>query len=383
MKTSREIKIDAYLKQHEDAKLEGFHSVVIKGEVKRLEIYRLPIDLLIFNIGNGRFASELLAEERKLKRKLDATIEADENIIRRLLLEINPAETKALKEDLIRNGQIDPGVITFDGAVINGNRRMAIFKELYSTTQEDKYTFLNVSRLQKGISEKDLWKIEAKLQFGRDFRLEYGPINELLKIRSGNESGLTPKQISDALLGRYKEKEVVEKLEILKLIDTYLRFIGKPSEYEIIQEQRIVEKFNSLQSSVIGPLKRGVHKKEVPRITEIGFRLIKGGKHSHWKIRKLKSIAETDESRSMLYKAFDRKGKLADSDRLVQDGFDSAEFISDSHEEKDRPEKLAGKALSALRQIDSNHESVSKPDFQKLIKEVQGELVRLKKAGGN
>ena len=207
-------------------------------------------------------------------------------------MEQNAEETKVLKEDLKRNGQIDPGIITFDGAVINANRRMAIFQTLHEDTADERFEYLKVVRLPRGVDEKDLWKIEAKLQFGRDYRLEYGPVNELLKIRVGKHSGLSEKQISEALAGRYSEKDVIEKLEILKLIDTYLPSIGKPSEYKIIQDERVVEKFNSLQAKLISPPRRGAHESEIPKITEVGFSMIEGKKHSHWKIRKLRDVAE-------------------------------------------------------------------------------------------
>ena len=39
------------------------------------------------------------------------------------------------------------------------------------------------------MDERDLWRIEAGLQFAKDFRLEYGPVNELLKLKEGLERG--------------------------------------------------------------------------------------------------------------------------------------------------------------------------------------------------
>jgi hypothetical protein len=377
MKTQRELAIDAYIQQHPDTELPAPHPVGFHGKVHQLAVYRLPIELLIFNIGNGRFAAELMAEEKKVGRKLDTTNREDAKIIRQLLLEQNTDETKVLTEDLKRNGQLEPGIITFDGAVVNANRRMAIFQLLHDDGGDEKFEYLNVARLPHGVDEKDLWKIEAKLQFGRDFRVEYGPVNELLKIRAGKHSGLSEKQISDALAGRYSPKDVTEKLEILKLIESYLRFIGKPGEYKIVQEERQVEKFNSLHSSVVSALKRGAHKAEIPKITEIAFAMIKGNRHSHWQIRKLRRVAELEQSRGTLYTIYDRHGKLTEDSGAISDAFDAAEFIVDAQEEKDRPEKLADKALSALRQIDSKHGSVKGPAFQKLIDDISVEVKRL------
>jgi hypothetical protein len=202
MKTERETQIDGYIRQHPADKLPGQLPVLYHGNTHHMDVYPIPFRMLIFNIANGRFAAELLDEQKRLNRKLDATRPEDAKIIRELLLKQSDSETRILREDLKENGQLDPGIITFDGAVINGNRRMAILQVLYEETGKDQFEYLKVARLPRGIDEKDLWKIEAKLQFGRDFRLEYGPVNELLKIRAGRASGLSAKQISDALMGR-------------------------------------------------------------------------------------------------------------------------------------------------------------------------------------
>jgi hypothetical protein len=381
MKTERELHIDVHIEKYPDAKLTNKEPVFIHGKLQELEVFRLPTKLLVFNIGNGRFAAELIAQEKRLNRKLDTTKAEDAKVIQKLLLEQDETETEALKADLKRNGQIYPGIITFDGAVINANRRMAILQVLFADISDEKFEYLNVARLPKGVDAKDLWRIEAKLQFGRDFRLEYGQVNELLKIRAGKSSGLTDKQISEALAGRFSEKKVAEKLETLKLMDSYLHSIGKPGEYTHIQEERAGEKFNSLHDQVISSLKRGANKSEIPRITQVAFALIEGKEHSHWKIRRLREVAESPQARKALYDAFDARGKLKADRDAVKEAFDTAEFIVDAELEKDKPEKLAGRAVSALKQIEVKHPSVKKSGFQNLLTEIRSEVDRLTAAG--
>ena len=116
METVREKQLDAYLKDP-SALDDQQEKIVLKGEPKRLQVYRVPIKYLIYNIRNGRFAAELLAKESQLKRKLDPGSPLDAKEIQKLLLELNPSETETLKSDLQSNGQLDPGVITRDGAV--------------------------------------------------------------------------------------------------------------------------------------------------------------------------------------------------------------------------------------------------------------------------
>jgi hypothetical protein len=383
MKSQREIEISAYIKANPSSLEPQGLPLNLHGQPTKQPVYRLPTRLLVFNIANGRFAAEALGAEKRLKRKLNATNNDDAKLIQKLLLEQDKGETESLKKDLVKNGQLDPGIITADGAVINANRRLAILQLLHEETEDEEYEYIRVARLPAGIDEKDLWKIEAKLQFGRDFRLEYGAINELLKIRAGRESGLTEKQISEALNHRYSAKQVGEKLRILNLIDTYLSTVGKPGEYRIVQvDLRAVEKFISLQSSVVTPLEKTKGKTaEVSKLIEIGFSMISRGQgeHRHWDIRKLKEISELKPAREALWKAFDGRGRLNADGETVSQAFRNAETILEAQQDKDKPAQLASNALSVLQQIDIRHPSVRLSEFQDLLSKIGEEICRLTK----
>lgn len=380
MNTEREKAIDAYIKQHDDSKLPGPLPISIHGTIDLRPVYRLPINLLIFNLTNGRFAAELLDREEKEARSLDSTITEDAAIIRKFLLDQNEAETNALTDELVKNGQLDPGIITFDGAVINGNRRMSILQTLKEKTGDEKYDYLIVARLPRGVDHKDLWRIEAKLQFGRDYRLEYGAVNELLKIRAGRLSGLGAKEISQALIGRYSEKQVEDRLKILKLIENYLVYIGKPKQYKLIQENRIVEHFNSLHNNVISSLANSAQRGDIPKLTEIAFALTSTGNYSHWNIRELKKIAQVEKAKKELFKAFDGRGKLANK-AVVTNAFSDAQSEVENKKYEGEPERLAKRALSALQGIDSAHSGVGKVEVQELLAEIKIETNRLIAAG--
>ena len=83
-------------------------------------------------------------------------------------------------------GQWLPGIITEDGYVIDGNRRMTILSKLFEDTSNDEFKFIKVGRLTSmTLTNPDLWKLEAGIQLGKDEILRYGPMNELLKLRQG------------------------------------------------------------------------------------------------------------------------------------------------------------------------------------------------------
>lgn len=383
METTRSKALQGYLKNHPNQLVENqtMH-ISYAGKVHQHKLYRIPIEMLFHNIRNGRFAAELLEREEQLKRSLDATKEKDAVEIRKLLLNQNEGETLALAKDIKDNGQLEPGIITFDGAVINANRRLAIMHKLFHDTKKDNYRYLMAGILPQGVDEADLWKIEAGLQFGRDFRLQYGGVNELLKLREGEKQGLKPKDISVALLGRFTEKQVEEKLAILNLIDSYLSFIGKPREYHLISEGQDLEKFNSLQKNVIASLikKHGKKKKDIAELTTIAFSLINKTDTSHWDIRKLKEIAINSKADAELRSAFSNKipsniKEVKISKDKISEGFVSAREIIESAEKS--TERLLKRAKSALEGIDEKSKELKKKEIIDLLIELKSRILVL------
>lgn len=151
----------------------------------------------------------------------------DAEEIRKLLLRQDPTKTSQLRDEMRRVGQIEPGIITYDGYVINGNRRMAIFEDMHRVEPDGRWERIEVHRLPKtGIGAKDLWRIEAGLQLSREKRLDYGPVNDLLKLREGNAAGMSPNEMAATMFGVSAE-DVAFKLKVLALIDQYLEYIGK------------------------------------------------------------------------------------------------------------------------------------------------------------
>lgn len=361
--------LNAYLANRTSEK-NLFVRIELDGDVKVLDVYSVPIARLTFNIRNGRFASELRAKEKTLGRKLDPLVDADSLIIRQLLLEQNAGETKALREDLVKHGQIEPGIITGDGAVINANRRLAVISSLYDEAHDQKWAFLKVAVLPATVTEQDLWRIEAGLQFAKDFRLEYGPINELLKLREGMNCGLDAKDIASTLMGRYTDKDVEGRLRVLTLIENYLDSIGRTGEYAWIGRARLMEKFNSLSDNVIESLRKSDFDEiELLRLTNAGFALINKTDRSHWDIRQLAPIARNPEALRALLDALPDDPLEADKE-VLEEAFSSADDLVEGQKERDKPDRLLHKALSAVKSIDRKNAKLNSAETQALVRQL-------------
>ena len=81
----------------------------------------------------------------------------------------------ALKQDLKEHGQTEPGIITRDGVLINGNTRCAALRDL---SEEH----IRVGVLPSDAGLDDLQSIELSLQLRRDLKRDYSFMNFLLAI---------------------------------------------------------------------------------------------------------------------------------------------------------------------------------------------------------
>jgi hypothetical protein len=356
--------INVYIQEHPDVEV-GKWPLEIGGKKKILPFYKIPIkEYLNFNINNGRFSLEKEQKEAELNRKLDSTNEKDEIIIKHLLLEIDTEMKKAelLKEDIRKKGQLEPGVVTHDGFVINGNRRMAVIMELHEEEPTGKWDSLDVIRLPSSISEKDLWKIEAGLQLSMAKVVDYHPVNELLKIKQGRQAGLTVKEISAALYGR-SEDWVIESLERLQLINQFNQFFGSHGNYGLIKRFGLHEYFINIQKSIISSKsKYNVTKKDIQKRIEYAFALIrasiinkknKSKSITHMDIRRLgKIFANLDAEEAFLTNLKDTKDSRKIDAEIIIDDFQNAVEVLKNQADKDKPLILINRALKALENID-------------------------------
>lgn len=330
-------RIDKYISGHRDSKLEQVLPISLKGQKTVLRVYKLPIDYLFYNIRNGRFAAEYNDLVKREGGDLQPENKKDAEKIKKLLLDLDPIETKRTYDDIKIRGQWNCGVITEDGYVIDGNRRMSIISKLHEDTGQEKWKFMDVARLEGSISAEDLWKLEAGIQLGKDEIVRYGPVNELLKLREGVSAGLSLKEIVKTLYGYEKDEEVKEKLDRLELIEQYLRFIGMPQQYSQVKNR--VEHFINLQNIIKQCRERGYSPDMISKIKNFTFVLIKE-EIPHLELRKIRQMVEKDlteaiseiETASKEIKPF--KPVEKNTDQVISE---ETKAIMDEFDEEEKP----------------------------------------------
>ncbi len=227
----------------------------LKGSKTELDVYRIPIVHLYFNIENGRYADKMIhlrsgnpgvqIDPREEKWKIE--------IWKMLKGEYAGTETdrvafETLRKDILAKTQLRPGVVLQDGGVLDGNRRFAVLRDLYKgQPNQGRFEYFEAVILPEDVGKEDRWRIEAGLQIGKSEKLDYSPLNRLLKMKEGAELFKDKKdpieEIANTLVGVTKP-EVEQDLAKIRLVDEYLEFIRKPRAYSGVA--RVLERFEEI-----------------------------------------------------------------------------------------------------------------------------------------
>ena len=213
-------------------------------------VYKVPLDLLRLRKENGRISSSVKTHERMIGR-LDGADSAAQSVLQQFLRAKDPERTDELKLLLRAEGQREPGIITADGFLINGNRRKVALSELRNEFPgEDGFQTMKVVILPGKDDEggpptlKEIEQIENRYQLQTEGKAEYYGFDAALSIRDKEESGYTLKQqmrddpqyklMGEAEFSREVKKKRKELLEPLECVEEYLETIKRPGEYSAI-----------------------------------------------------------------------------------------------------------------------------------------------------
>lgn len=356
--------VQKYIEEH-DAVYE--YPFEIEGRPSPVQpVHRLPLNVLRFNVQNGRYVAERLALERQLGTALDRLNVHHQEQIRRMLKEENPSRWNDLKSDLREHGQQTPAIATAEGDVINGNRRMALLLELHGETHQPKFETMDTIVLPPSINEKALWRIEAGIQLSQQAQLDYGPINNLLKLREGIDAGLSVDDMSAVLLGM-KASDIEDRLDRLRLIDMYLSYHGIENEYVYAQQQGLHEYFINLQNAIRAWKKEKLSEAVISKRIQNAFNVMQmvgtpGIKFSQNEFRKIREIYQDADARQSLEKGVGHaisENTQAKEEQLqaIKNAWDDARETVRIKQDRNQPVRNVQYALDRLRAVDADADS--------------------------
>ena len=198
---------------------------------------------------NGRLIAELEEHARRQGQDLAAlragqeTLEVQQLLHRFLADKAAAAEGPILQELAEQGQQIEPLLITADGVLVNGNRRLAAMRTLLARDPERYACFAAVSAavLPAGVTAAEIEAAEAALQMAPETKLAYGWINRRLKLRRQRDDlGLSDAEIQKAYRLSDADRIRVELGELALAEDYLQRFARAPGRYSLIADAELL-----------------------------------------------------------------------------------------------------------------------------------------------
>jgi hypothetical protein len=243
------------------------HELWCKDRRQDFPKYSVPVDALVLNIDNRRFAAERKLMEEKLGHSLDPENNPnDEQSVISILLDTGhrpdgdvvtgtpSKDYQALLKDWQKRGQESPFWIRPDGTVRNGNRRLAMLKRLRANEGIEGTRFVQAIVLDPTeVNEQELFEMEQREQLTENFKVRYTDINLLLTLRDAAQAQRIDWNNSDDLdrvAGELQEIAGGDKsyaavqLRAIKYMDDYLSFRQSPGEYQKLIGQ--IERFRDV-----------------------------------------------------------------------------------------------------------------------------------------
>ncbi|GLF93516.1 transcriptional regulator [Streptomyces yaizuensis] len=181
-----------------------------------VEVIDMPVDRLYYNPHSHRIRAQRSHDpQREAELKRDGWQPESQSYLH-YLLQALPAdpdkldpEFDKLMESLRDFKQNEPGLITRDGVLVNGNTRRAALKELG-------VAHMRVGVLPESCTLEDINAVELSLQLRPDRRRDYSYINRLLAISEQQEQGRALADIARDF--RIRESTCEQELWILSCL---------------------------------------------------------------------------------------------------------------------------------------------------------------------
>ncbi|MFC9495122.1 transcriptional regulator [Streptomyces sp. NPDC056982] len=172
-----------------------------------VEVIDMPVEVLYFNPATHRIrAQRSFSPERDRLLDENPWSSASQDYLQ-YLLQAKPDDPSKrdpafadLKESLQEYRQNEPGLITREGILVNGNTRAAALKELGVPN-------IRVGVLPASCTWADINAVELSLQLRQDKRRDYSYINELIAMQEQIDSG---RQVDDIAKAFHKRAATVE-----------------------------------------------------------------------------------------------------------------------------------------------------------------------------
>jgi len=402
-----------------------------EDDLQTMKVYKIPLDLLVYNKYNGRILSRTKSLEKQ-KYNIDVETDIGKKLIEKLLWESKIDKNKRTLESIAYHEQQKIGIITKDGIVIDGNRRVMMLNKIMENDRfKKKYNYFKAVVLPVTSEENpiEIEELETKFQMGEDEKLGYNATEKYLKAKGlylqlTNSMDINLNDFNKKAIDKISdwmgepESEIKKYLNTMAIMDEYLEYYEYDGIYTQLdsREDQFLSLTKWLNSFYENESKKGFDgyvDTDVDDLKAIAFDYLRirnkydgkefrnlaegqndkhffGNKHiwdsfhkNHFDIlSRLPEEAEIEINSNNLKKHLDsRDSEFFENSKF---GNEDSEFLENLFEHKQligyskaakQPEKLVKRATQAFESIKTNHSSFSKPEVQKLVKELGDRVI--------
>lgn len=293
--------------------------LTIQGMTKIFDVYRIPIEHLIYNKKNGRIAtyvSQFIDEGNEFPM---GDNEAFNKIIEDYIEKSNPDALKKTKANIKIMSQTEPAVVLANGVVLDGNRRFTSLRQLSREGAGAEFSYLEAVILENGnYTEKDIKRLELNLQHAVESKVDYNPIDRLVDIyRDLIEEGGTFSPEEYARETQMTLNKVEEEIAIANLMVEYLDYVKQPLKFYIARDQKIDGPIREIYKILKS---KNIDLDRIEDIKEFLFLniLSLGGDISR-RIREIRSVIEDGKLSTELFNELDKSQILDDANDYFED----------------------------------------------------------------
>jgi len=402
-----------------------------QGKLEAMNVYKIPLDLLVYNKYNGRILSRTKSLENQ-KQKIDVESDSGKDIIEKLLWDSKPDRNKKTLKNIYDFEQQKVGIITKDGIIIDGNRRVMLLNEILKDPKyTKKYNYFKAVVLPVTLEENpiEIEELETKFQMGEDEKLGYNATEKYLKakeiyLRLTKSSQINLSELNDEAIKKISDwmgesnSEIRKYMNTMVLMDEYLNYLEYDGIYTQLdsREDQFLFLTKWLYTFYGSESKKGFDgydDTDVDDLKTIAFdylrirnnydgkefrHLADGNKEKHffgdkeiWKnfsskhyetLDRIPEESEIDFNTNNLEKHLNaRDNEFFETSKF---GKNESEFIENINNNKtlvgynrasDAPEKLVKKASQAFDAIKTGHSSFSKSSVQNLVEELGTKII--------
>ena len=199
----------------------GDWKIIRHDKMTTRPIYRIPIDLLVYNKYNWRIASRVKSIESQWQN-INASSLSWKKLIEKLLWDSRPDRNKKTLDDIKLRWQKEYWIITKDWVIIDWNRRAMLINRINES--EDRSMMFEAIVLDVSLDDSpgEIHKLETRYQMWEDEKVHYNPIEKYIKV-----SDLRSYKMSYGEIGKLMqetENTIKTRDEMFVLMNDYLSY---------------------------------------------------------------------------------------------------------------------------------------------------------------